>query len=60
MSRRDLPFRAVFGAPLVIGGFSLAGLVGALLDDGVWDRLGTGLLAVSLAALVWALATRRR
>lgn len=60
MSRRDLPFRAIFGAPLVIGVLSLAGLVGALLDDGIWDGLGTGLLAVSVAAIVWALFTRRR
>ena len=37
MSRRDLGYRAIFGAPLVVGALSLAGLVGALLDDGLWD-----------------------
>ena len=60
MSRRDLPFRAVFGAPLMVGVLSLAGLVGALLDDGAWDWLGTGLLASGLGTIVWALTTRRR
>ena len=60
MSRKDLGYRAIFGAPLVIGALSLTGLVGALLDDGLWDGLGAALLAVSLAAIVWALAARRR
>lgn len=60
MSRKDLDYRVIFGAPLVIGALSLIGLVGALLDDGAWDGLGAALLAVSLAAIVWALATRRR
>lgn len=60
MSRKDLTWRAIFGAPLVIGTLSLIGLVGALLDDGLWDALGAALLAVSLATIAWALATRRR
>lgn len=60
MSRKDLTWRAIFGAPLVIGTLSLTGLVGALLDDGLWDALGAALLAVSLATIAWALATRRR
>lgn len=60
MSRKDLTWRAIFGAPLVIGALSLVGLVGALLDDGAWDRLGAALLAISLCAVVWALAARRR
>ena len=60
MSRKDLGYRAIFGAPLVIAALSLTGLVGALLDDGLWDGLGAALLAVSLAAIVWALAARRR
>ena len=60
MSRRDLGYRAIFGAPLVVGALSLAGLVGALLDDGLWDWLGAALLAISLGTLAWALAARRR
>ncbi len=60
MSRKDLTWRAIFGTPLVIGTLSLTGLVGALLDDGLWDALGAALLAVSLATIAWALATRRR
>jgi len=60
MSRKDLTYRAIFGVPLIIGALSLIGLVGALLDDGLWDGLGAGLLAVSLGAVAWALAARRR
>jgi len=59
MSRKDLGYRAIFGAPLIIGALSLIGLVGALLDDGLWDGLGAGLLAVNLGAVAWALAARR-
>ena len=60
MSRKDLGYRAIFGAPLVIGALSIVGLAGALLDDGLWDSLGSALLAASLGSIVWALATRRR
>ncbi len=60
MSRKDLPWRAIFGVPLVVGVLSLVGLVGALLDDGLWDGLGAALIAVSLGVVVWALAARRR
>jgi len=60
MSRKDLGYRAIFGVPLVIGALSLTGLVGALLDDGLWDGLGAGLLAFSVGAIVWALVARRR
>lgn len=60
MSRKDLPYRAIFGAPLAIAVLSLVGLVGALLDDGAWDALGAALLSVGLGAAAWALAMRRR
>lgn len=60
MSRRDFGYRAIFGAPVIIGVLSLIGLVGALLDDGAWDWLGAALLAISLCAMVWAYVTRRR
>ncbi len=50
-----------FRLPLLLGVLSLTGLVGALLEDGLWDGLGAALIATSLATVVWArLATRRR
>ena len=62
MSRRDLGLPAIFGLPLALGVLSAVGLVGALLGDGVWDRIGAGLLGTTLLALVWAWtwAWRRR
>jgi hypothetical protein len=59
MSRKDLTLRAVFGVPLVLGVFSLIGLVGALLEDGAWDRIGAGLLATTVLAVLWARFRRR-
>lgn len=50
----------VFRAPAAIAALSLFGLVAALLGDGVWDAVGALALASSVAATVWALATRRR
>ncbi len=49
----------VFRAPAVIAALSLFGLVAALLGDGVWDVVGAVTLASSVAATIWALATRR-
>lgn len=45
---------AIFRWPLVLGVLSLAGLIGALLEDGLWDWLGAALIAGSVAAIVWA------
>ena len=59
MSRGNLPTIAIFGAPLALAVLSLIGLVGALLADGLWDGVGAGLLAASLAAIVWARLRRR-
>jgi hypothetical protein len=51
----------IFALPLMIAVLALIGLVGALLDDGWWDGLGAGLLAVSVVAIVGArLRARRR
>lgn len=44
MSRKDLGFRAIFGAPIILFALSLIGLIGALLEDGLWDWLGAALL----------------
>lgn len=49
---------ATFAAPLVIGVLSLIGLVGALLDDGAWDGIGALLLAIPVAAIIWARLAR--
>ncbi len=60
MSRKDLSLWAIFGAPLVVGGLSLTGLIGALLDDGAWDWIGSALLGVCVVVTIWALVRRRR
>ena len=60
MSRKDLRLRAIFAAPLVLFVLSMIGLVGALLDDGLWDWLGSALLASTMIVLAWVLVTRRR
>lgn len=50
-----------FRWPLLIAVLTLAGLVGALLEDGIWDGLGAALIAVAAAAVAWArLRTGRR
>ncbi|WP_223395231.1 hypothetical protein [Caulobacter segnis] len=50
----------VFRAPILIAVLSLFGLIAALLGDGAWDVVGELALASSVAATLWALATRRR
>lgn len=60
MSRKDLSLAAIFGAPIVLFVLSLVGLVGALLEDGLWDPLGAAFLATTILALAWALIRRRR
>lgn len=56
---KDRGLWAVFGAPLVLGVLALIGLVGALLENGVWDGLGAALLATSAVAVVWFRFRRR-
>jgi len=60
MSRKDLGLKAIFSAPIILFILSLIGLVGALLEDGLWDWLGAALLGTPLLVLVWALIRRRR
>lgn len=43
-----------FRWPLLIAVLTLTGLIGALLEDGVWDWLGAALIATSAASVVWA------
>ncbi len=56
---KDLSAWAVFGVPLILGALALIGLVGALLENGLWDGLGAALLATSAVAVVWARFRRR-
>lgn len=59
MSRQDLSPGTIFRMPLVLALLSLTGLVGALLADGVWDGIGTALLATVLVAIARARLGRR-
>lgn len=43
-----------FRWPLLLAVLSMTGLVGALLEDGLWDWLGAGLIAVAVGVVVWA------
>ena len=60
MRRDNLSTAAIFGIPLVLGLFSLIGLVGALLADGLWDGIGAALLAVAFLVIARARFRRRR
>ena len=51
---RDLTLWAIFRAPVVLFTLSLIGLVGALLQDGVWDWAFAALLATPILATGWA------
>ena len=59
MSRKDLGLKAIFRAPIILFMLSLIGLLGALLEDGLWDWLGAALLSSPLLVLTWALIRRR-
>lgn len=59
MSRKDQSLWAIFRIPLIVGLLSLTGLVGALLEDGLWDGLGSVLLGVAVVVTAWALIRRR-
>ncbi len=59
MSKRKHRFRALWGAPLVIGLLSLIGLVSALAGDGLADWLSWLGLAVPVATVIWAMRRRR-
>ncbi len=53
-------FRRVWGAPIALGVLSLAGLIAALLGDGVLDAGSYLALSVPLAVIVWYWARRTR
>ena len=56
---RDLTLWAIFRAPIVQFALSLIGLVGALLQDGVWDWAFAALLASPILATGWAVVRSR-
>ena len=48
-STREKNLSQIFLWPLLIGGAAGIGLIGALLEDGLWDALYCALLAVPIA-----------
>ena len=60
MSRANFSLWRIFRIPLLLVALSLTGLIGALLDDGLWDGLGAGLLAATLVIATVAWLRRRR
>ena len=56
---RDLTLWAIFRAPIVLFALSLIGLVGALLQDGVWDWVFAALLASPILATGWVVVRSR-
>ncbi|WP_421730889.1 hypothetical protein [Brevundimonas sp.] len=64
MSRKSIghhqSLSAIFAIPLILGVLALIGLVGALLQDGAWDLIGSALLAAAVGVVVWARIRARR
>jgi hypothetical protein len=56
---RPRSLTGIFGAPLAIFVTGLSGLVIALTGDGWRDAAAWTALAVPIAAVVWAIRTRR-
>lgn len=56
---RILPLRTIFAWPAAIFLLGMIGLVSALTGDGWRDSLSWLALAAPLAALGWAMSTRR-
>lgn len=56
---RSQPLRAIFAWPLALFVLGLVGLISALTGDGWRDALSWLALAAPLAALAWAMRTRR-
>ncbi|KAA0595576.1 membrane protein implicated in regulation of membrane protease activity [Azospirillum lipoferum] len=58
--RTPLPLLAIFGIPLAIAFVTAAGLMTALLDDGLVDAVSWAALSVPVLAAVWAWRKRER
>jgi len=59
-ARQRRSLSAIFLIPVLIGLFSLVGLVSALTGDGLRDVLSWAGLAVPLLAIAWAWLRRRQ
>lgn len=54
--KKERSLARIFFWPLLIGTVSMIGLIGALLEDGLWDALFCALLAIPVltgAAFAW-------
>lgn len=58
-NKRSLPLRAIFAWPAAIFLTGIVGLVSALTGDGWRDGLSWLALVAPVAALAWAMQTRR-
>lgn len=47
------PFKRLWGAPILLGVFTIVGLLAALLGDGMWDVLSALTLGVPVTATIW-------
>ncbi|MBM7335161.1 MAG: hypothetical protein ABGX87_11230 [Alcanivorax sp.] len=59
-SRSSRGLGGIFAVPLLIALASLVGLVAALLGDGAMDWISWLGLGLPVAAVAWAMRTRRR
>jgi len=46
-------FKRLWGVPVALGIFTAAGLLSALLGDGIWDDLSALALAIPVAVAAW-------
>lgn len=60
MTRKNLNLGTIFRTPLALALLSLIGLLGALLADGAWDLIDTGLLMIVIGTIFWARFGPRR
>lgn len=54
-----IPLKRVFAAPALLFGLSGAGLIAALIGDGLWDLAAWIGVGAPLAAVAWAWRRRR-
>ena len=53
-------FMRLWGAPIVLAALTIAGLISALVGDGVWDYLSAVALAVPVLTGAWCGLRNRR
>ncbi|MFL6636002.1 MAG: hypothetical protein ACJ8HJ_27215 [Massilia sp.] len=53
MSEQSASFRRLWGMPLLLGAATVFGLVAGLLEDGVWDAVAAGALALPVVVGAW-------